>query len=96
MWNVLVNNIDQGLNLIEDIFGQNCEFVVKKQKHEKSKKVREQYNNFSRSLSQAIKIRERFYSMMNTKYITIGEMIGKLQNSKGKTKLRFHQGFTIF
>ena len=49
------------------------------------RKIRRRDLSFSTRLSHAIKkIRERFYSMVNTKYDTTEDMINKLQSLKGK------------
>ena len=74
-------------------FCQNCEFIVDKQKHQRDEKVLRQDKNLSTGLRYAFeKIRETYFSMMNIEINRTEDMIEKVQRSKGKTKLRFHQG----
>ena len=71
---------------------QNCEDIINKQKHEIDKKVRRQDHYFSTSLPFADKkIREIFYSMVNTLYNSTQDMIKKFQSLKGRTKLKSYQ-----
>ena len=56
------------------------------------KKVRREDHIFSTRLPYANKkIREVFYSMVNTTYNSTEDMINKLQSLKGETKLEFYQ-----
>ena len=67
---------------------KNCEFNINKQKHQIDKKVLRQDHNFSTRLIYANKkIREIYYSMVNTRDNSTEYMIIKLQSLKGKTKL---------
>ena len=55
------------------------------------KEVLRQDRDFSFRLNYAIKkIRELYCSMVNTKYNSTEDMINKLQQLKGKTKLNFY------
>ena len=69
---------------------RNCDNVINKQKHQIDKKVRRQDSYFSTILPYANKkIREIWMNMVNTTYISTKDMINKLQELKGKTKLNF-------
>ena len=71
---------------------KNCEYIINKQKHQIDNKVLRQERDFSTRLPHAIKkIREIFINMVNTKYSTTEDMIDKLQELKGKTKLKFYK-----
>ena len=70
----------------------NCEYIINKQKHQIDKKELRQDRDFSTRLNYANKkIREIWMNMVNTNYISTEDMINKLQQSKGKTKLNFHK-----
>ena len=67
---------------------QNCEYIINKQKHQIDKKVRRQSHDFSSRLSYANKkIIEIYIKMVNTNYNSIDDMINKLHQLKGKSKL---------
>ena len=69
---------------------KNCEYIINKQKHQVDKKVHRQGRDFSTRLNYANnKIREIFIDIVNTNYNSTEEMINKLQQLKGKTKLNF-------
>ena len=73
-------------------FCQNCEYTINKQKHHIEKKVRRQDHYFSTRLLYANKkIREIWMNMVSTSYDSTKEMIKKLQEVKGKTRLKFYQ-----
>ena len=73
------------------------DFIINNQKHQIDKQVRRQDHYFSTRLADASKkIREIFYSMLNTTYITRGDMITKIQKLKGKTKLKFYQNISNY
>ena len=68
----------------------NCEYIINKQKHQIEKKVLRQDRVFSTRLNYANKkIREIYINLVNTTYNSTGDMINKLQQLKGKTKLKF-------
>ena len=71
---------------------QNCEFIINKQKHQIDKNIFRQQRDFSTRLNYANKkIREIYISMVNTNYNSTEEIIKKLQQLKGKTKLKFYK-----
>ena len=68
----------------------NCEYIINKQKHQIDKNVLRQGRDFSTRLNYAnTKIRETYIKMVNTNYNSTEDMIDKLQEIKGKTKLKF-------
>ena len=70
----------------------NCEYIINKQKHQIDKKVLRQDRHFSTRLNYANKkIREIYINMVNTNYNSTDDMIIKLQQLKGKTKLKFYK-----
>ena len=70
---------------------KNCEHIINKQKHKIDKKVQRQDKYFSTRLPYANKhIREIWMNMVNTTYNSTEDMINKLQELKGKTKIRFY------
>ena len=78
-------------------FCQNSEFIVNKQKHKRDEKVLRQDKKLSTKLRYAFeKIRETYFSMMIIEINRTENMIDKVQRSKGKTKLRFHQGISDY
>ena len=69
----------------------NCEYINNKQKNQIDKKVLRQDHDFSTRLNYANKkIREIWMIMVNTDYNSTEDMINKLQELKGKTKLNFY------
>ena len=61
------------------------------------KKVRRQDHNFSTRLNYANKkIREIWMNMVNTTYNSTEDMINKLQELKGKTKLKFYKNISNY
>ena len=69
---------------------QNCEDIMNKQKHQIDKNNLRQDRDFSTRLNYANKkIKEIFNNMGNTNYKSTEDMINKLQELKGKTKLKF-------
>ena len=73
-------------------FCRNCEYIINKQRHQIDKKVLRQSHGFSTRLNYANKkIREIYISMVNTTYKSTEDMIIKLQELKGKTKLKFYK-----
>ena len=75
----------------------NCEHIINKQKHQIDKKVRDQDRDFSSRLNYAIKkIREIYINMVNTTYNSTEDMINKLQQLKGKTKLKFYKNISNY
>ena len=75
----------------------NCEYIINKQKHQIDKKVLRQDHDFSTRLNYAIKkIREIYMNMVNTTYNSSEDMINKLQELKGKTKLKFYKNISNY
>ena len=71
----------------QEIYCQNCGMINNKQKHQIDKEVLKQDHFSSTTLNYAgRKIREIYYSMLNTNYKTTEDMINKIQQLKGKTK----------
>ena len=69
---------------------KNCEYIINKQKHQIDEKVLRQDRNFSTRLNYANKkIREIWMNMVNTTYNSTQDMINKIQQLKGNTKLKF-------
>ena len=70
----------------------NCEYIINKQRHQIDKQVRRQDHDFSSRLNYANKkIRKIWMNMVNTNYNSTEDMINKLQQLKGKTKLKLHK-----
>ena len=70
----------------------NCEYIINKQKHQIDKKVLRQDRDFSTRLNYANKkIREIYINMVNTNYNSTEDIFIKLQQLKGKTKLKFYK-----
>ena len=73
---------------------KNCENIFNKQKHQIDKKVLRQDRDFStRSNYANKKIRETWMNMVNNKYNSTEDMINKLKQLKGKTKLKFYKKY---
>ena len=71
---------------------KNCEYIINKQKDQIDKKILRQDGDFSSRLNYANKkIRDIWMNMVNTNYNTTEDMINKLQELKGKTKLKFYE-----
>ena len=69
----------------------NCEYIINKQKHQIDKKVLRQGHDFSTRLNYANKkIREIYINMVNTNYNSTEDMVNKLQELKGRSKLKFY------
>ena len=67
----------------------NCEYIINKQKHQIDKNILIQDRDFSARLNYANKkIREIYINMVNTTYNSTEDMINKLQEFCGKTKLK--------
>ena len=70
----------------------NCEYNINKQKHQINKNILRQDRDFSTRLNYAnTKIREIYINMVNTTFISTEDMINKLQQLKGKSKLKFYK-----
>ena len=76
---------------------KNCEYIINKRKHQIDKKIRRQDHYFSTRLYYSNKkIREIWINMVNTTYNSTEDMINKLQNLKGKTKLKFYKNISNY
>ena len=76
---------------------RNCENIINKQKHHIDKKFLRKDRDFSTRLNQANKkYREIWMNIVNTKYNTSEDLIDKLQQLKGKTKLKFYKNINNF
>ena len=74
-----------------------CEDIINKQKHQIDKKVLRQDHDFSTRLNYANKkIREIWMNMVNTTYNSTEDMINKIQELKGKTKLKFYKNISKY
>ena len=70
---------------------RNCEYIINKQKHQIDKKIPRQERDFSTRLNYAHKKKKEIWmNMFNTTYNSTEDMIYKLQQLKGKTKLKFY------
>ena len=75
----------------------NCEYIINKQKHQIDKKVLRQSHDFSTRLNYANKkIREIYINMVKTNYNSTEDNINKLQELKGKTKLKFYKNISNY
>ena len=75
----------------------NCEYIINKQKHQIDENVLRQDRDFSSRINYANKkIREIYINMVNTTYNSSEDMINKLQELKGKTKLKFHKNISNY
>ena len=80
------------LEIDKSYFCQNCENIINKQRHQIDKNVRRQDRDFSTRLNYAHKkIRDIWMNMVNTTYNSTEDIIDKLQQLKGKTKLKFYK-----
>ena len=76
---------------------QNCDYIINKQKHQIDKKVLRHDHYFATRLNYANqKIREIWMNMVSTAYNSTEYMIDKLQQLKGKTKLKIYENINIF
>ena len=74
-----------------------CEYIINKQRHQIDKKVLRRDRDFSTRLNYANKkIRGIWMNMVNTKYNSTQDMINKLQQLKGKTKLNFDKNISKY
>ena len=77
------------LDFDKGYYCKNCKFIINKPKHQIDKNVLRQSRDFSTRLNYANKkIRAIWMNMVNTNYNTTEDLIIKLQELKGKTKLK--------
>ena len=90
-------NRNNWLEFDKGYYCKNCEFIINKQKHQIDKKVLRQERDFSTRLNYAnTKIREIYINMVTTTYNKTEDMINKLQELKGKTKLKFYKNISNY
>ena len=78
------------LEIYKGYYCRNCEYIINKKKHQIDEKFFRQDRDFSTRLPYANrKIRKIWMNMVNSTYISTEDMINKLQELKGKTKLKF-------
>ena len=71
-----------------------CEYIINKQKHQFNKNIRRQDHDFSTRLNYANKkIREIYVNIAN---LSLDNMIDKLQQLKGRSKLKFHKNISDY
>ena len=72
-------NQNSWLEFDKGYYCQNCEYIMNEQKHQKGENVRRQDHYFSTRLPYANKrIKEKYYSMANTKNTSSDDMINNL------------------
>ena len=85
------------LEIDKGYYCKNCEFIINKQKHQIDKKVLRQDRDFSTKLNYAVKkIRESWMNMVNTTYNSTQDIINKLEQLIGKTKLKFYKSISNY
>ena len=85
------------LEFDKGFFCKNCEYIINKKKHQIDKKVLRQAHDFSTRINYANKkIGEIWMNMVNTNYNSTKDMINKLQQFKGKTKMIFLKNIGSF
>ena len=86
-----------GLEFDKGYYCTNCEYIINKQKHQIDKQVLRQDRVFSNRLNYANKkIREIWMNLVKTTYNSTKDMIDKLQELKGKTKLNFYKNISNY
>ena len=86
-----------GLEFDKGYYGTICEYIINKQKHQIDKKVLRQDRDFSARLNYANKkIGEIWMKMVNTTYNSTEDVINKLQQLRGKTKLKFYKNLSNY
>ena len=85
------------LEFDKSYYCKNCEYIINKQKHQTDKKLLRQDRYFSSIINCANKkIGEIWMNRINTTYKSTEEMIKKLQQLRGKTKLKFYKNISKF
>ena len=91
MWTKKCFDFDKGY------YFSGFEFLLYRPRHQKEKKELRQDKKFSTRLPYVNKkLKGVFLSMMDTKYITIGDRIDNLQNLKDETKVNSYQNIGIY
>ena len=85
------------LEIDKGYYCTNCEDIINKQKHQIDKQVPRHDRDFSTRLNYANKkISDIWMNMVNTNYISTEDMINKLHELKGKTKLKFYKNINNY
>ena len=85
------------LEFDKGFYCQNYEYIINKQKHQINKNIRRQDHDFSSRLNYANKkIMEIYINMVNTNYNSSEDMNNKLQELKGKTKLKIFKNISNY
>ena len=85
------------LGVDKGYYCKNCEYIINKRKHQVDKKILRQERDFSTNLNYANKkIREFWMNMVNPTYNSTEDMIIKLQELKGKTKLKLYKNISNY
>ena len=71
-----------------------CECIINKQKHQIEKKVVRQSQDFSSRLNYSIKKIREIY--VNIAYLSLDNVIEKLQQLKGRSKLKFYKNISDY
>ena len=78
-------------------YSKNCEYNFNEQKHQIDEKVRREDNYISTRLNYANKkIREIWMNMVNTTYNSTEDMNKKLQELRGKTKIKIYKNISNY
>ena len=76
---------------------RNCQYIINKQKHQIDRKVLRQDHNLSTRLVYANRnIRGTWMNLVNTTYNSTEDKINKLQELKGKTKLKIYKNISNY
>ena len=90
-------NRNKWLEFYKGYYCRNCEYNINKQKHQIDKRILRQDRDFSTRINYANKkIREIWINMVNTTYNSTEERIDKLQQLKGKTKLKIYKNISNY
>ena len=88
---------DNWLEFDKSYYCKNCEYIINKQKHQIDKKILRQDRDFSTRINYANKKkREVWMNLVNTTYNSTEDIINKLQELEGKTKLKFYKNISNY
>ena len=73
---------------------KNCEYIINKQKHQINKNIHRQSQDFSTRLNYSIKKIREIYA--NIAYLSLDNVIDKLQQLKGRIKLKFYKNISDY
>ena len=75
----------------------NCKYIINKQVHQIDKEVLRQNRDFPTRLNYANKkIRKNWMNMVNTTYKSTEDLIDRVQQIKGTTKIKFYKSLSIY